>query len=219
MNNSFNKAFYAFALLSAGAFLGIFVIELLNWGTSPEVPVMWWLGRSTGVLGYMAAWLSTLFGVLVAGKSVPTSVLDRGVVLELHRQWSIATLIVMVLHVFLIVGNSHSGVSALAALIPLASTTLRGPVTLGTLACWGFLALAITTAFYRQLPNWAWRAVHASAFGTFVLVLVHGLYAGTDSQALWVKGMYGITVGILSFAILYRVHTALSSEVVEAEPS
>lgn len=219
MNNSFSQGFYIFALLSVGAFLGVFVVDLLNWGTGPDVPVMWWLGRSTGFLGYIAAWFSTLFGVLVAGKSVPTSVLDRGVVLELHRQWSIATLIVMVIHVFLIVTNSHSGVSVWATVIPLASSTLRGPVALGTLASWGFLANAITTAAYRQLPNWAWRAVHASAFGTFVLVLVHGLYAGTDSQALWVKGMYGITVGILSFAVFYRVHTALSSEMAEAERS
>jgi sulfoxide reductase heme-binding subunit YedZ len=115
------------------------------------------------------------------------------------------------LHVVLVVGDPRSGVSPLAALVPLVSKKLTGAVAVGTLAAWGVLILAATTAVHRSIPRWVWRAVHASAFGTFVLALVHGLAAGSDSQSPLVRGMYFGTAAVLLVAIVLRVLPAASS--------
>lgn len=210
MNDSFGPGFRIFALMTAGALAAVSAPALLAWLSGPELPAMWWASRSFGLLAYVAAWLSTLFGVLIAGRADKSAWLDRAVLLELHSRWSVATLITTALHVLLVVGDSRSGVSPLAALVPLASRKLEGPMALGTLATWGLLLIAATTAAYRNLPRWVWRAVHASAFGTFVLALAHGLAAGTDSAHPLVRGLYAGTSAVLLFAVVRRVVSAVN---------
>jgi predicted ferric reductase len=208
MNNTFGRGFRIFALLLAGALAMSGVTALFDALAGPAAPVMWWANRSLGLLAYVALWLSTLFGVLVAKKG---GFLDRATVLELHSRWSVAAVVLTALHVVLVVGDPRSGVSPLAALVPLVSKKLTGAVAVGTLAAWGVLILAATTAVHRSIPRWVWRAVHASAFGTFVLALVHGLAAGSDSQSPLVRGMYSGTAAVLLVAIVLRVLPAASS--------
>ncbi|MBK7584461.1 MAG: hypothetical protein IPI67_30180 [Myxococcales bacterium] len=81
------------------------------------------------------------------------------------------------LHVVLAVADPRSGVTPLAALVPL----------------------------HRNLPRWVWRAVHASAFGTFVLGFAHGLAAGTDTQSVIVRGMYIGTAVVLAGVSVFRI--------------
>lgn len=214
MNDSFGPGFRIFAIMAAGALAIVAAPALLQALSGPAQPAMWWASRSFGLLAYVAAWLSTLFGVLVAGRADKNAWLDRALALELHGRWSVATLIATALHVLLVVGDAHSGVSPLAALVPLASRKLTGPIALGTLAAWGLASIAATTAAYRTLPRWVWRAVHASAFGSFVLSLVHGIRAGTDTASPLVQSLYAGTSVVLLAAIIRRVASAVN----EAKP-
>ncbi len=205
VNDTFGRGFRIFALLVAGALAMSGLTALFDALAAPQVPVMWWVSRSLGLLAYVALWLSTLFGVLVAKKS---GLLDKATVLELHSRWSVAAVVLTALHVLVVVGDPRSGVTPLAALAPLVSEKLTGAIALGTLAVWGMLLLAVTTALHRSLPRWVWRAVHASAFGTFVLGLVHGLAAGTDTQSVLVRGMYFGTAAVLGGAVVLRILAA-----------
>ncbi|MCA9516722.1 MAG: hypothetical protein KC635_17390, partial [Myxococcales bacterium] len=91
------------------------------------------------------------------------------------------------------------------ALIPFASARLTGPVALGTLAGLGFAVILATTVLAKRLPRTAWRAVHASAFGVFVLALAHGIAAGTDTAATPVSALYLVTAATLVGAVVQRV--------------
>lgn len=201
MNDTFGRGFRIFALLVAGA-LALTSLSALADGVARDVPLMWWATRSLGLLAYVAAWLSTVFGILVAKKG---TLLDRALVLELHSRWSVAAVVVTALHVVLAVGDPRSGITPLAALVPFVSEKLTGAMALGTLAVWGMLLVSVTTAVHRSLPRWVWRAVHASAFGTFVLGFAHGVAAGTDTQSVVVRGMYIGTAVVLAGALAYRI--------------
>jgi hypothetical protein len=58
--------------------------------------------------------------------------------------------------------------------------------------------------------------VHASAFGTFVLALVHGLAAGNDTQSTLVRGMYVGTAAVLLGAVVYRMSSAMRMPTLES---
>ncbi|MCB0161390.1 MAG: hypothetical protein KDD83_24815, partial [Caldilineaceae bacterium] len=53
-----------------------------------------------------------------------------------------------------------------------------------------------------------WRAFHYLAYLAFVLALVHGLMAGSDSGLLAVRGMYLFTGVSVLFATYYRIFMA-----------
>lgn len=216
MNDTFGRGFRIFAWMVAGALAMTGLAAAFDAFAAREVPVMWWTMRSLGLLAYVALWLSTLFGVLVARKG---GLLNRAIVLELHSRWSVAAMALTALHVVLAVADPRSGVTPLAALLPLVSKKLTGAMAVGTLALWGLLIIAATTAVHRRLPRWVWRAVHASAFGTFVLALVHGVAAGTDTQSTLVRGMYLGTAAVLLCAVVLRVLPAAAAAAKEHNAS
>lgn len=49
------------------------------------------------------------------------------------------------------------------------------------------------------------RSVHATAFGTLLLALVHGATAGTESVTPVARGLYAGTTAVLLGAVLQRL--------------
>jgi len=204
MSQVFPAALRVFLLLAGGALVITFVQPLLLAVAAPGVPVMWWAARALGLLALVALWLSVLFGVFMAGKGAGGLFSKPGVAL-LHRRWALASQVATALHVLVVVADPVSGVTPLAAIIPMTSATLTGPVALGTLALWGLVVLLVTTALAKKLSKVAWRAVHASAFGSFLLATVHGVTAGTDTTAPAVQGLYILTTALIVTAVVQRL--------------
>lgn len=216
MSRAFPRALRIFLLLSAGALAASLAVPLVDALAAPDVPALWWTARAFGLLAFVALWLSVLFGVFTSSKGAG-GLLDKATVVQLHGRWAIAAQIATALHVLVIVVDPSSGVVAHAALVPFTSATLTGPTALGTLALWGLALLLVTTALSRRLSRVAWRAVHASAFGTLLLALVHGITAGSDSGALPVRGLYLVTTGLLVAALVQRL--LLARRLASSKPS
>ena len=216
MSNAFPRALRIFLLLSAGALIVTMLGPMLEALAAPGVPAMWWLARAFGLFAFIALWASVVFGVFTSGKG-GGGLFDKATIVHLHGRWAIAAQVASALHVIAVVADPISGVTPLAAALPLASATLTGPVALGTLALWGLVLILVTTALSRRLSRNAWRAVHASAFGTFVLSLMHGITAGTDTPAPIVRGLYLITTALLVGAIVQRL--LLARHAAQASPA
>ncbi len=173
---------------------------------SADAPVLWWAGRSSGFVAYLALWLSMLFGTLASAKS---TLIDRKLTMELHRQWSLAAVIGTVAHIVLVVVNEHSELSWLAAVVPFTAERLTGAMALGVFAVWGLALVEVTSLIQRALPYGVWRAIHALAFGTMLLALVHSVVAGSDTGVLAVRALYAVTAAILGGAIAGRATSAV----------
>ncbi len=180
--------------------------EAIDALSTPSTPLMWWLARAFGLVAYISLFLSMLFGVF-AGARGAGGLLHTPSVVDLHRYWAVAALLATALHVFFVVTNVHAGIDEYDALVPFASERLRGPVALGSIATWGLVVVVLSTAVRRWLPATAWRAIHAMAFGTFALSLVHSVAAGTSTSRLVTVG-YVATGTLLLGAILQRLFLA-----------
>lgn len=189
------------ALLRVAGVLAVFAL-ILRHVPPTETPWVWWSMRSLGIVAWFASWLAMLFGVYVSGKGAG-GLVNPPIVFVLHRVWATAAALTTLLHVAAAIADPR--VSPLAAVLPFASSTLRGPVTLGTFAM-GLGGLLFAS---QRFPKTVWRAIHAGAFGGFLLATVHGVLAGTDTPAL--RLMYGTGVVVLLGAVIQRMLIAASS--------
>lgn len=207
MKNTFPKFFVHLTWMAFGAALILSFPPFVELLVHPDSPFMWWAGRALGMLAYTALWLSTLFGVLVSSRGAG-GLLDRAVLIDLHGRWALMALASTALHTLVILVDPHSGVSALSAFVPVASQRLAGPIALGTFGGWGMLVLGVSTYFMDRIPKTAWRAIHATAFGTFALALVHGIWAGSETQVLAIKVYYAGTTAVVMGAVFQRISLA-----------
>ncbi len=186
---------------AAGVLAATMLPGLLAPLATSELPLMWWASRASGIVAYLALALSMLFGLAVTSRA---GGFGRATYFELHQQWTLAAVIAVVVHVVTLVAHATSGIPVAAAAIPFASARLTGPVALGTFALWGVALLGVTSWMRKWIPYGAWRAIHAMAFGTFALGLVHGITVGTDTAQPWMIALYAITAGLVAGVALYR---------------
>jgi DMSO/TMAO reductase YedYZ heme-binding membrane subunit len=71
---------------------------------------------------------------------------------------------------------------------------------------------AIASFYVRKRIGYkTWRALHYGTFAVLILVLLHGIYAGTDSSDGWMRWSY-LTVAMgLFFLTAYRILAAPQS--------
>lgn len=189
-----------YAALAAGGVWAFFALtDLLGALGGPDLPLMWWSIRALGLVAVASLWLGMLFGVLLAGRG---GLVEAPVALLLHQHHTLAAAVATALHVLLAVADETTDIPAIAALIPATSPTLTGPVALGTVAAWAIGALLVTTALRPKLSVTAWRAVHATAFGGFLVALAHGWTAGTDTPVVGL--LYAVAGATMVGAVVQR---------------
>lgn len=203
-----------FAFIMLAAFLGALTAAILipNWlpsitqsvsGTDPKA--FWFLSRGSAFSAYFLLWLSMILGTGISNK---LSVLWPGLppTIELHQFTSIIGLAFGLFHGLILMGDHYINFSLAQVLLPF-STSGYKPVAVGLGQIGFYTMLIITLSFYirKKIGPKTWRAIHFVSFATYVMVLIHGLLAGTDTLTLGAQLFYMITGGLLFFMILYRI--------------
>jgi len=180
---------------------------LLQMGAS-DAPTLWWASRAFGFVSYLALWLAMITGVLISAHGLG-GWMDRKTLVELHEQWTLAGVLATVVHVLAVVSNEHAGIGIIVAFVPFASERLTAAVGLGAIALWVFALVAASSWLRTRLPYLAWRAIHALAFGAFLLALAHSVASGTDSAAAPARWLHVVSGSVLAGAIVVRLSLAL----------
>ncbi|HCS40675.1 MAG: hypothetical protein ACYDH2_11835 [Anaerolineaceae bacterium] len=204
----------AFAFIMLAAFLGALTAAILlpNWlpsmtqsvsGTDPKA--FWYLSRGSAFSAYFLLWLSMILGTGISNK---LSVLWPGLppTIELHQFASIIGLAFGLFHGLILMGDHYINFSLAQVLLPFTTSGYK-PVAVGLGQIGFYTMLIITLSFYirKKIGPKTWRAIHFVSFATYVMVLIHGLLAGTDTSTLGAQLFYMITGGLLFFMILYRI--------------
>jgi sulfoxide reductase heme-binding subunit YedZ len=192
-----------YVALAVGAFALVRLIPSLFALVETEAPLQWWASRSTGFVAYVALWLAMMAGLMISSRGLD-GLLNRKLVLELHQQWTLVAMLATLAHVALIVTDAYVDVSWRAAAVPGSSMYMPGPMALGTIAIWGLVLLSLSSWLQRRLSYTLWRVVHASAFGTFLVAIAHGVVAGTDSSSIGAQALYASTAALLACALVFR---------------
>ncbi len=197
----------AIANLAVWAAVGAVLASPWVLAAGSSEPVLWWAARAFGFVSYVALWLAMLTGVLLSTQRLPKRI-DRKVLFELHQQWTLAAVVATALHVLALVTHPESGVGVTGALVPYASSQLTGPVALGVFAMWGLALLAVSSWLRSRISSTAWRIIHTTAFGAFLVALAHSVAAGTDTSAVAVQWLYVVTGTVLVGATAGRAVSA-----------
>jgi predicted ferric reductase len=164
----------------------------------------WYLARAGGIVAYLLLWLATCWGMVMSSK-ISKGVVSPAVTFALHEVLPILGVVFAALHALVLLGDTYIGFSLWQVLIPFTSPYEMLWTGLGSLAF--YLSLALVMSFYlrRRISQKAWRTFHLSAYLAFVLALLHGLMAGTDSSTVVMKGLYLVTGGAALFLLYYRL--------------
>ncbi len=195
-------------LVAAVGLLIVFATDqVVPAATAREAQVRLWLAaRASGITTYLLLTGQVVFGLVL---SHPVNQATWKLSKRLYP-WHENLLVFVVAfagaHVASLVLDPYAGVGAVGALVPGLSSYRSAPVALGTLGLYALLVTGLTARYTRLLPNGVWLRLHRLSLAVFVLAWLHGLLAGTDSEAL--LPLYVVSGGLVLGAAAYRYWVA-----------
>jgi sulfoxide reductase heme-binding subunit YedZ len=144
--------------------------------TSPPV---WYLNRATGIVSLVLMTLTIVLGVLVRRQQRLPG-LPRFGVLALHRNVSLISASLLVVHIVTAVVDSYVSVPWISVVLPFTTNWRPQAQALGALAV-DLMLLVIGTSLVRsRIPLRLWRGIHWTSYALWPLAFLHGITAGTD---------------------------------------
>jgi predicted ferric reductase len=191
-------------LLGSMAVLMVAVIALL---TPAGTKASWYFTRSAAIVAYLLMTASMVWGLVLTTKIVKEFV-PAPLAMGLHNWLSWLAVGLGSFHAFLLLFDNYYTYSLAHLLIPFIGPYRPGAVGLGII---GLYLLALTSASFSWrgwLGQKAWRRLHYLTYAAYVLVTIHGLLAGTDSQGLTMRIVYLGSVVLVLFLTNYRLLAA-----------
>ncbi len=151
--------------------------------------LVWLFERLFAWLAYLAVAGSVIYGLLLSTKLLD-AIAHRPISFSLHQDLAAIGLGLAGIHGMLL-GLDHSVPFTFAQiLVPGLAPHAPVAVAFGQVAL--YLMAAVTASFYlrRHIGQRAWRVFHYVTFLVFVGVTVHGIAAGSDSNAPWAEAIY-----------------------------
>jgi sulfoxide reductase heme-binding subunit YedZ len=162
----------------------------------------WAVARSAGFVAFFAATGAVLLGVRRPVR-LPVGGLPARVY-ALHRALGITAVLALVVHLLALWLDSFVQLSWLQLLaVPWTSSYRPVAVTLGFLAMVALILTAGSGTLRRLLRGW--RIVHALAYLTFGLSILHGLIAGSDTGSTWATFLYAGALAAVGATSLRRL--------------
>jgi sulfoxide reductase heme-binding subunit YedZ len=164
----------------------------------------WYTARAAGVVAYALLTSGVLLGVLLAGRAR----LRRWpsfAVTDVHRFVSLLTGVFIAMHVYALLLDRYAHVSVMTLIVPGASSYRPFWLALGTIAVELLLAVALANLLRKRIGHMRWRRVHYLTFGVWIAATAHGIGAGTDATAGWMRFLYLVSIGSVGLAVTWRV--------------
>jgi sulfoxide reductase heme-binding subunit YedZ len=173
---------------------------------------LWYLARAGGLVALAALTLATALGAIASVRQPDDGAVAhrvRFLVQYLHRAAAVTGLLTLVLHIGSLVVDAKSGVNLRAVVVPLTATYRPVAVAVGSLALLAFVFTAVVGAARGRLSASesavrSWRRLHLAAYVAWVLAVMHGFTAGTDSTYGPVLLGYIGAVSLVTVAVLAR---------------
>jgi predicted ferric reductase len=172
-------------------------------GSEPKL--FWFLSRGSAVAAYWILWLAMAMGISITNK---TAQIWPGIppAYEIHQYTSLLGIGFGLFHALILTGDRYINMTVLQVLTPFATADYR-PVWVGIGQVAFYLWVIVTLSFYvrKRIGKKAWRTIHFASYASFLGVMVHGIFSGTDSAALWSQVLYWISGGSILLLTVYRV--------------
>jgi hypothetical protein len=162
-----------------------------------------WLGaRATGIVTFLLLTFQICVGLVLSHPTNKSTWKLSKRIYPWHENLWVFVIAFLGIHIVSIILDPYAGVGIAGTFIPGLSSYRTSPIALGTIALYAFLLTALTARYTRLLPAGVWLTIHRLSLAVFVLAWLHGILAGTDSDAL--RGMYVVTGLAVVAAGTYR---------------
>lgn len=171
-------------------------------------PLTWYLARSSGLVLYLLLWLSVVSGLAMTTKLLRLPVArEDGSHFALHQVTTELAFVVLALHLLSLAIDPAIELGMPGVLVPFVSDVRQPWTDLGIIAAYGLLAVGGSFALRaRGRLGWrGWRLLHTLAFPLWIVALLHGIGAGTDSANPLVALFYLVTTAAVIFLTSYRL--------------
>jgi DMSO/TMAO reductase YedYZ heme-binding membrane subunit len=173
----------------------------------PRLP--WYVTRITALLAYLALAGSVVYGLLLSTKLLDR-LAHRTVTFALHQDLSSIGVAFALVHAAVLTLDRTVPYRLSDVLVPFSGPYRPVWVGIGQVAL--ALAILVLGSFYvrKRIGQRTWRRLHYLSFVAFLAATVHGLMAGTDTDAPWLKLLYALVGALVAFLLGYRVVVALT---------
>lgn len=163
----------------------------------------WYAARAAGVVAYALLTSGVLLGVVLAGRArLPRW--PAFAVTDVHRFVSLLTGVFIAIHVYALLLDRYAHVSVATLVVPGASTYRPFWLALGTVAVELLLAVALSNLLRKRIGHRRWRRLHYLTFGVWIAATAHGIGAGTDATAGWLRVLYLVSIAAVALATMWR---------------
>jgi sulfoxide reductase heme-binding subunit YedZ len=168
------------------------------------VNVLWYATRATGEVALLFLTMVLVLGVLsairVGGRRVP-----RFVIAGTHRNLTLAGLGFLAVHIVTTILDSYAPIGLVDAIVPFVSAYRPIWLGLGTFAFDILLVLTGTSLLRTRLNVRSWRVLHWSAYGCWLLAVIHALGTGSDTRTSIFLLLTGGCVALALAAVAWRL--------------
>jgi len=212
---------YAIGAITIGILISVAMVQPMLPGMvqsiiGEEKYIYWFLSRSTAIVSYLTLWISIFLGILLStriSKLFPGAYTAN----DLHLFLSVFGLTLGVFHGLIIIGDPFIQPKLMNIFVPFMFNEYRPFwVGLGQMGLMLWFALVISYYLKKRIGYKAWRMIHYLGFISFLLVFIHGIFSGSDTNSIWASLIYWITGGSILFLTIYRF---LSSDTSKTSPS
>lgn len=161
----------------------------------------WEMIRAAGIVSYFLFWLSTCAGILYSEK---VFVKKRAILLLIHQNCGWFAFLFVMLHGALLIVDNYMPYSVMEIFIPFSANNEPILSGIGTLTFLFYLIILVSSDLLRILSKKVWKWIHILTIPTFVLMLFHSFFIGTDSLTPGMLILYAFTVTIFLFLIAYK---------------
>lgn len=166
----------------------------------------WVLLRAAGIGSYLMLFLSVAWG-LVATTSIVTKRISKPSANLFHAFVASAGLALLGVHLGLLLVDGFMPFSLTEITVPMASEYRPVAIAAGIVAMYAIVIVIVTSWLRTSIGTVRWRRLHVLAVPAFTLALVHGVFAGTDTERPWMFALYAVTGLLVVFLTLVRALT------------
>ena len=164
----------------------------------------WNIARAGGLTAYVLLTFAVAVGLALTLRW-QSSRWPRLINSELHNFLSLLGLIFTLVHVLAIWIDPFTHFAWSEVLIPFASTYRTFWMTLGILALYLGLAIGLSTWLRPRIGYQWWRRFHILTLLLYVLVTLHGVFIGSDSDTWWATALYIGSILLVGTLLVLRL--------------
>jgi methionine sulfoxide reductase heme-binding subunit len=166
--------------------------------------VTWYVARASGLVAFALLSTTIVLGLLMSGRARMRR-WPRFAVEDVHRFASLLTWTFVGIHTLALLADSYLPFSVLDLVVPGTAPYRPLATALGVVAAELLAALAVANLLRKRISYRVWRRTHYLNFAVWLLVLGHGVTAGSDSDTSWALALYVVSAGVVAGLTAWRV--------------